>query len=210
MSIKTQVALNLRSLNAGEKAQRARALVSALTDNPDFPKTYPSLATIAEAAAKLEMAIGEALKARDISLAKTAFQQQAEAELEVLMLALGSFIQAESKGDEAKIKNAGLSLKGTPAPVGLPKMPTGLSTPDSNKQGAILLKWKSVRGGRSYIVRISENISDPAAWVQADVVTKPSCIITGLTTGKQYWLQVAAIGTAGQSDWSKPLQKMVV
>jgi len=39
--------------------------------------------------------------------------------------------------------------------------------------------------------------------------TKSNTTITGLTSGQQYWFQVAALATAGQGPWSDRATKMV-
>jgi hypothetical protein len=203
MKHKIKVALNLQHLSVTEKVQRARVLIDTLKGNGDFLKPYPSLETIAAAAALLETANAEMLKVRELSIAKTAIQQEKEKELDILLQALGSFIEVESRGDETKIKGVGLAIKAVPAPIDFITAPDMFLAPNAGKRGSIRLKWKSVRGGKSYIVQISDNIP-AASWEQAGVVSKPVITLHGLTSSNEYWFRVASIGNAGQSEWSKP------
>jgi hypothetical protein len=205
---KTKVVLNLRLLSVPDKIAKSKSYVTALTGNANFPNASANLEGITTAIAELDLADGEANAARDISVTKTAIKNQKEEELDFKLTALAGYVEGESKGDEAKIKSAGMDIKAGASPIGVPATPSALSASEGAKTGTINLKWKSVRGAKSFLVRITEAIADNNSWKQSTVVTKANAAIDGLTSGKQYWFQVGAVGAAGQGAWSDPAVKV--
>jgi hypothetical protein len=135
-------------------------------------------------------------------------ERQTEDYFDSLMGSWGSYVETESKGDEAKIKSAGFDIKAKPVPIGIPAMPLSLASAEGANKGCLSLKWKAVRGAKSYIIRITDNIADMNSWKQIMVVTKASALIEGLVSGTQYWFQVSPVGAAGQGPWSDPTTKV--
>ncbi len=73
--------------------------------------------------------------------------------------------------------------------------------------GEVNLLWEPVRGARTYVIQKSHDSGNPSRWMQEDIVTKSSCTISKLKSGRKYWFRVAAIGSNGQGPWSEPVQK---
>jgi predicted phage tail protein len=101
-----------------------------------------------------------------------------------------------------------MDVRAGATPIGIPATPAALAAGEGAKTGSIALKWKAVRGAKSYLVRITDTIADNTSWKQAAVVTKAAANIEGLASGKQYWFQVSAVGAAGQGAWSDPAVKV--
>jgi hypothetical protein len=101
-----------------------------------------------------------------------------------------------------------MDIRAGATPIGIPATPAALSAAEGAKTGTISLKWKTVRGAKSYLVRMTDTIADNASWKQAAVVTKAAASIEGLVSGKQYWFQTSAVGAAGQGAWSDPAVKV--
>ncbi len=157
---------------------------------------------------KLQNSYTDALEARGISVTKTAIMNQDETAFDSEVTALGRYVEVECKGDEAKIKSAGMDIKAAAAPIGTPQRPESIKATEGLKNGSVDLKWKSVRGARSYVVRITATIAANDSWKQVLVVTKAAATIESLVSGTQYWFQVAAVGAAGQGPWSDPATKV--
>jgi hypothetical protein len=208
MMKKKQVVLNLRGLSVPEKVAKAKSIAVAMTNNPNFANPKPSPAEILAAAAELEMADSEVMQIRDASVTKTAVRSQKDEALDLILSASAGYVEGESKGDEAKIKSAGMDVKANATPIGIPAMPAALKASEGAKTGIISLKWKAVRGAKSYLVRSTDTIADNASWKQVAVVTKSAADIDALVSGKHYWFQVSAVGAAGQGAWSDPAVKV--
>jgi hypothetical protein len=208
MKQKNQVVLNLHGLSVPDKIEKANSFIKAINGNANFPSPGEQLVKIGEAVASLQAAYTDATEARGIAVTKTAIMNQLEAALDLLLTALGHYVEGECKGDEAKIKSAGMDIKAAATPIGIPQRPDGMTAAEGLKNGSINLKWKAVKGARSYVVRTTATIADGASWKQVLVVTKASATIDNLVSGTQYWFQVAAVGAAGQGPWSDPATKV--
>ena len=203
-----KVNLNLKSYSLPDKIQYSVQIIKAMTGNANFATPDPKLADVQTAIDNLQKTYTEANNLRQLSYAKTAEQSQHEKNVDTLLTALGNYVETASRGDEVIIKSAGIDTRAKNAPVGIPAMPLNLGTAEGDKNDQIKLKWKSVKGAKSYIVRRTTDVTDNAKWLQEQVVTKATAISTGLASGTQYWYQVAAVGTAGQGAWSDPATKV--
>lgn len=203
-----KVKLNLFGLTLPDKMQFATKVITAITGNANFPAPEPKIDDLQKKVDDLQAAYTKANDLRQQSYSQTALQAQVEKELDAMLNVLGNYVENASKGDEAVIKSSGMDTRAKSAPVGIPAIPQNLSAAEAAKNGEIKLKWKPVKGSKSYIVRHSTDITDATKWIQEQVVTKASALSTGLNSGTQYWYQVAAVGTAGQGPWSDPATKI--
>ena len=205
---KPKVVLNLKALSISDKLELARAVVKALTGNPDFEKPLPTLTEVTAGTDALDKAYTDARALRQSASSATALQYQLEEALDMLLTALGAYVEAMSKGDEAKIRSAGFSVRPPSAPLGLVALPLSLVATPGVMKGTITLKWRSVRGAAAYVVQITTDINDTESWKQVAIVTKTRALAEGLQPGVQYWFQVAATGASGQGPWSDPATRM--
>jgi hypothetical protein len=208
MKKKNQVVLNLQGLSVPDKIEKVRGNIKSMTGNEHFPEAKEQLARTSAVANKLEKSYTEAIEARGISVTKTAIMNQDEDEFDREYSALGHHVEGASKGDEAKIKSAAMDVKAAATPIGIPQRPEGLKANEGLKNGDLDLKWKPVRGSRTYLVRMTDTIAKMDSWKQVAIVTKSSALIEGLVSGTQFWFQVCAVGAAGQGPWSDPTTKV--
>ncbi len=202
MKKKYKVFLGLSKLTVPEKLQKARGYVKAISGNPDFVKPVPDLAEVTSAIDDLEDGYNQAFALRQSASHATALYKQQMQVLDRLLSALGNYVEGVSFGDEIKIRSAGMDVKGTGTAVGIPAAPASLSASTGPLKGSLMLKWRRVRGAHAYTVQVTDNIADPASWQQVAVVTKSNFLAEGLSTGRQYWFQVSAAGSAGEGPWS--------
>jgi hypothetical protein len=208
MKQKNQVVLNLHGLSVPDKIEKANSFIKAITGNANFANSGEQLVKIGEAATTLQAAYTDATEAKGFAVTKTAIMNQEEDALDLLLTALGHYVEGECKGDDAKIKSAGMDIKAAASPIGIPQRPEGMKATEGLKNGSVNLKWKAAKGARSYMVRITATIADGNSGKQVLVVTKASATIETLESGTQYWFQAAAVGAAGQGPWSDPATKV--
>jgi Fibronectin type III domain len=209
MEKKAKVVLNLSVLSIPDKVNLTEQFKTALTGNPNFKTVGELLGLTNEQAQKLQQRYNKVQAIRNEGITETALMHQEADVLESLLKQLGLTVEAESKGDPALIKSAGMQVRRTASKAGIPSLPEALAAKEGSKPGSIFLKWKGVRGSRTYLVRATTDVGNEASWQQVAVTTKAKVEIEGLTSGKQYWFQVCAVGTAGLSPWSDPATKVV-
>jgi hypothetical protein len=201
--------LNLQSRSPLEKVQKTEDIVTALTANASFPTPIPSLATMTGKADALSAAVS----AREA--AKMAFDEAltnlntAEVDLDTSLTQLMAYVESASGGDEAKILSAGFEIKGKPSPVGAMPQVQGLDSSAGDAEGRIILRWKSVKGAKTYEIQTCPDPITAAGWKSAGLTTKASLTLDGLPTGGRCWFRVRAIGSAGPGPWSDPCVKTV-
>ncbi len=108
---------------------------------------------------------------------------------------------AESKTkDKAVLTGWGFPVRADRQPVGPLPAPVDLRVSGGDLSGTIEPHWDPVSGATAYIVEVGETSDGP--WTQKYVGTKSSCVVSGLVSGKEYWVRVCAVGAAGNSNWS--------
>ena len=203
-----KIKLNFKGLSVPEKIARAQQIVSALTDNTDFPSPQPTLAQVTSSINALDEASSKAQQARQESKARTSEQNDREDDLDRTMTQLVGYLESVAGGDETKIKQAGLDVKDTNTTADEINVPANFNISASDHDGELDLQWDTVRNARSYIVERSADPPGATTWTQAAIVTRSRATIMGLTSGTKYWFRVAALGPAGQSGWSNPATKI--
>jgi hypothetical protein len=119
-----------------------------------------------------------------------------------MLTADAGYVQSVSAGDAALIESVGMSVKAPSAPIGSLPAPQKLIASTTTAPATVVLRWKAVKGAKSYQVQTATDITGAGNWQTAASSTKGRCVVSGLTSGTKYWLRVAAIGAAGQGPWS--------
>jgi hypothetical protein len=205
----SKIKLNLGSLNVEQKITLGNNIKTAMTANAVFPTPNPtlpnygtavtSLTTKNAAVVALQSQLGTALSDRDA----------AELNFDVLTRQLASYVDNIAVGDPVKIQSAGMDVKATPAPIGVPNMPSNLSLTASDADGQLDVHWDRVRGAKSYEIQTSPDPITLTSWQNRSSVTKSAAILAGLTSGTKVWVHIRAIGASGPGAWSDPATKVV-
>jgi Fibronectin type III domain len=203
-----KIKLNLRTLSTPEKIARARQIVTALTENSNFPAPNPPLAQVSTAIDKVEQLNDDVQAARAAAKAKTSELNQQEAALDRTLTQLAAYVESVGGDDEAKIISAGMETRAARSAAGDVSAPHDLSASAGDHEGEVDLQWDKVNNARSYIVEQSPDPPTDSSWSNSAVVVKSQATIEGLTSGKKYWFRVAAVGATGQSGWSNPAAKI--
>jgi len=203
-----QIKLDLENMPLPTKIQFARQVITALTNNPDFPSPEPTIAELTTQTGATEGAYNTAQASRQKAISDTATQNDEEKQLDTLLTRLGSYVQLKSAGQEVKIRSAGMQIKAPIAPVGPLGAPENLLLTDGGSEGTLVASWGKIRGAVSYIVETTTAPDAKSGWSYSSATTKTRLSLTGLSSGTRYWCRVAALGAAGQGPFSDPAAKV--
>ena len=119
---------------------------------------------------------------------------------------LGRYVEITSNGDMAIFKSSGFepasTVKAPPQPTPIPvirKIKHGPTT------GQLTVQIKSVPGAGAYQMRHGSTINGapPTQWITQEFKSvRPALVLSGLTPGTVYAVQVRALGTLGYSNWT--------
>ena len=199
-----KIAYKLRTLLFGDKMTLTGNIITNLTDNPAFEDPNPSLADLT---AKKAACAAKHMEVEDLKSALATASVQEDmllAELDAMLNDLADYAQNVTGGDADLLLSGGFPLAKLPAPIGMLPAPTGMVVTPGNT-GSCTLRWKRDRGTSSFVGQCATSEAGP--WTQFYNGTSSRCTADGLVSGTQYWFRVAAIGAAGQSDWSDPVPK---
>jgi len=197
------VALGLGKLSTAEKIELGHTIVTAMTGNVNFILPNPKLIDVSAAILALETAVFN-VDSQGGGTLLTSIMHAKERELEDLLTAEGNYVDSIAKGSETIILSAGMKTKKQSAPIGIPVQVQGMKASAGAQTGKILLKWSNVKGGRAYIVYMSEDVNAPASWRVIGYPTAASFTAASLVAGSEHWFKVEAIGSAGVGHASDP------
>jgi hypothetical protein len=200
---KAKVKLNLRNLSVEEKIVFSKQVITSMTGNVNFATPVPALASITAAITAAETANADLKVSRKATVTKASILDDKLAELDSVVAQLANYVENVAKGDDTKIKSAGMGVRSQASPIGLPSSPENLLTA-AVTQNEVELDWEKVTGAKSYVVQLTLDISGNSNWTMGTIVTKAKATIKNLESGKKYWFRVAAVGAAGQGPWSDP------
>jgi hypothetical protein len=203
----TTVKLDFKANSVPVKLEKAAYYVQKMTGNPNFPSPSPLLSEITAAIEALRLA---AANATDGGKTLKIIKDQKEEILDDLITRLGAYVQDESKGDELIILSAGMEVRKKATPIGELPAPENFIVENDTTKGSMKLKWDVVPGKSSYIVQYAQAGEATLNWQLAGVPTAAKIVIENLKPGSVYAFRVAAVGAAGQSDWSNVVDRMAI
>lgn len=206
----SKVALALGSLTLDQKAALLVTIVAKMTDNPNFKTPDPALNALTDA----NLATVNQRNKRDTLQADakqaTTDLKALEALFDKLLTALGAYVENIAQGSKAIIESAGMPASadtgGRPDPHKLPA-PEGLAVTMGDAPGEVDPHWHRVTGAGAYELHYGQNGPDTLDHQMTVVGSK--AVLTGLTPGKEAWVVVYAVGTAGRGAPSQPARCMV-
>ena len=200
------VVLDFVRIPVSEKVEFIRSVSTKMKENPNFPTPDVSLDELDAKADQLESrsvaALGGGKEAK-------ALMRQAEAEANKLLRKMAKYVDRIADGDVAIILSAGFNLAKQPAPAVRPDFSVELG----EKSGSVVLRRQAVDGVRSYIWQhcMGDTPADNEAdWVTAQVTSKATAEITGLTPLSKYWFRSAAVTPSGIMAYNSPILQVVI
>ncbi|MBO9681175.1 MAG: fibronectin type III domain-containing protein [Flavisolibacter sp.] len=185
----------------------SKSVVAALTGNAFFPSLSPSLATVQTAINAYDDSLAAA---KEGGKANIAAKNARKAELVDVLTNLGLDVMKTCDGNEEMLGTCGFPLIKTPQPqppLGTPvisKIELGQST------GELLVVIKTLKGARGYVIEYTEDpLGDDAVWHSQNSTTLKT-LLSGLVSGKKYWIRVVAYGKGDQVMVSDPALSRLV
>jgi len=204
-----RIRLNLRSLSVTDKIAKGRQIVTAMTNNTNFPNPSPPLTEITASLDELTQAFALVQSAKSEVSTRVVTQDNSEAKLDQLLTQLAGYVESVAGRDDTLITSVGMETKAVPSAATVPSVPQALAANAGEHEGEINLLWKAVPKARSYIIEFSLDPATASSWTHVGIATSASKVVTNLTSGKRYWFRVAAVGAGGQSGWSEHATKVV-
>jgi hypothetical protein len=181
----------------------ARAIVKALTGNPNFPSPTPSLAALTTNIDDLQAA-ETAAQARTKGAVTT--RNEKRAALVLQLQELRAYIQtvANASPDHSAsiIESAGLSVR----PTAVRKARVFAAKPGA-VSGAVKLFTARAAHRASYEWQYSTD--GGKTWILAPGTLTSKTTIAGLTPGSTVLFRSRALTTAGEGDWTQPVSLLV-
>jgi hypothetical protein len=191
-----QVILELQEKNDQQLKTFSAAHKAAMAGNPNYMTPSPS-ATVYDAAQLLFSQKVDAITTAETALAVLrAEKEAAKADLILQLTSRGSYVQAASGGNEAKIHSAGFDTKSAPTPTTSLPAPTNVSASGGDLEGELDGQWDAVPKAKTYVVqcRLHPDNAAPGPWEQAKITTRSRLTLEGLISGTVYAIRVQALG----------------
>ena len=189
----------------------AGSVLTSMTANVYFTTPAPALSVLETALEdyreKLEIA------RRRGSPMDTTLKNQTRAVLADVLVELGAYVRFIAKGDLAIIQSSGFQPSAVYVPGSKPDVPQNVQLLNHLGDGELQLKFNRVYYALVYEYRLAEvsETQEPLVWRDRQTTTNSmKTIISGLTRGVEYEVQVRAINRHGRSAWSQPARQIAL
>ena len=180
-----------------------RAIVTAMTSNPNFTNPDPALASVTAALDELQTA-ETATQARTHGAAATRNDKRTTVVL--LLQQVKGYIQktadANMENGAAIIQSAGLSVKKPAA-----RAPRTFEAKPGPVSGSVKLVAKAAAPRASYEWQFSTD--GGKTWLSAPVTLQAKTIVQGLTPGATVTFRYRGVTKTGEGDWSQLVTAIV-
>jgi hypothetical protein len=206
-----RVLMNFRSLPDGDLQNRAGAVWTGLSGNPNFPNPPVDLNALKSSIDMLAELVVEALDgSKKVKAAKT---KQREV-LAKMLRQLAIYAETNCNDDPAVFVTSGFlaaSTTRTLTPQPLDK-PVVKRIDQGSISGELLVRITSVPNAASYELRYAvETDLLPGEWTILTMTTVKSAVsVKTLKPGTIYAFQVRGLGKLGYTDWSSSKTRMVI
>lgn len=203
--MKPKILTNLGKYADANLKDKAIYITSSMAENPFFTSPIPSITEVQGAVTAYSTALDAAA---GLDRVKVAEKNQARKVLLGLLTQLGLYVMSVANGDAYMLTSSGFSLAKTPEPGKLAN-PGTVTLTSGVTSGQMVSSIKRTKYARVYSYEIAdEYVNEVGNWTATHTTTS-KYVYNGLVPGKQYWVRVAAIGTANQVTYS-PVSTMFV
>ena len=202
--------LALQTLTPDEMVALANTIITAMTGNANFATPNPTLAAVTTLKTTLATKIAAFNSTVAASATALSDRDGSAAALAAALTQLAAYVENITAGDRTKIESAGMSVRGTPTPIGPMPQVQNLVATASDFDGALDLGWDAVRGAGSYEVHASADPVTATSWNFKDLSNKSSTTLNSFSSGTKIWVRVRAVGADNnKGPWSDPSVKTV-
>ena len=202
---KDHVVLNFVKITIAQKIEVGRSVESKMKLNPRFTTPDVPLEELKSSTDLLETRNVAALTGGKEA---TALMHQAEDVWVDKMRKTALYVDRIADGDGVVILSAEFDMAKQPSPAVRPEFSVELG----EKSGTIILRRQKVDGARSYIWQYTKQESPLIItdWVNAEVTSKASVELSGLTPLTKYWFRVAVVTIEGTGAFTMPIMQVVI
>ena len=118
------------------------------------------------------------------------------------------FVGTAANGDETIIIQSGFHVSKQPTLFQKPEIAVKYGA----HSGSVIVNIKAIPGAVAYRCQYTTDASPSAAtvWIEVDISTITTIQIDNLIPGTTYSFRFASISSAGTSDYSRPITKIVI
>ncbi len=203
---KDKVILDFIRIPVANKVEIARGVIAKMKNNPAFPKPDINLDEVEAQTNLLEARYIAAMSGAKVAIA---LLQHAEEEWDNTMRKTALYVDRIADGEAAVIVSAGFNLAKQRGPTNRSEF----EVKRGDKPGTVILRRYIIQGARSYVWQYCAGespVSTEAEWITAQVTTRATAEISGLTTFTTYWFRCAAVTSKGISGYSVPVMLVVI
>ncbi|HEY2381643.1 MAG TPA: fibronectin type III domain-containing protein [Terriglobia bacterium] len=206
--IKASLAFN--GMKPSELVLQAKQVHDAMPNNPVYTGAPVDPATLEGA---IDTYIASAAQAADSKKAVAEREKQRKV-LVGLLKQLAHFVEVACKEDMAVFMTSGFKPATYSRTAPQPLLPASISSVDQGNTGQLLVSVKSMPKARMVEVHYAPAgtvQTPPTPWTTVTIpnARKPA-VLNNLTPGTTYTIQVRAYGMLGYTDWSDPVNRMVI
>lgn len=203
---KDRIVLDFVRIPVAQKIEFGKGVIAKMKGNPKF--TTPDV-TIADMETKTELLETRSVAALDGGKEVTALMHQTETEWVDIMRKMAKYVDRIADGDNTIILSSGFNMAKQPSPAVRPEFSVELG----EKSGSVVLRRQAVEGAKSYIWQYctgdTPEVND-TEWVVAQVTSKASVELSGLTALSKYWFRSAVVTASGTSAYNSPIMQVVI
>jgi hypothetical protein len=187
------------------------AIVKALTGNVNFTNTPVDLSVLKTTLDSFAAAIADA---KDGSKKAIVVRNQIGEGIVRMLRVLAFYVELNCKDDMNTFLTSGFTPRSTTRTPPQPLQPTIVLSVDQGVSGEFKVSMQSVARAKNYQVRsgvVGPGGATPTTWSTVTVPNaKTAAVISGLTPGTTYAIQVRAYGTLGYTEWSDSAVRMAI
>ena len=203
---KDRIVLDFVRIPVSQQTEFGKGVISKMKNNPKF--TNPDV-SVDELEAKNTLLETRSVAALGGGKEPTALLHQTADEWVDMMRKMANYVNRIADGDDTVILSAGFNLAKQPAPAIRPDF----SVEQGEKSGSVTIRRQAVDGAKAYVWQYCSGETpavNDADWITAQVTSKASVELTGLSSMTKYWFRSAVVTTSGTSAYNAPLMKGVM
>jgi len=201
-----KVVLDFIRIPVANKVEIARGVIVKIKNNPDFPSPDVSIDDLEAQTNLLETRY---IATMDGGKMATALLHQAEEVWDELMRKTAAYVDRIADGDDSVVLSAGFNLIKQRGSTNR----SVFEVKHGDKSGTVVLRRYIIQGAHAYIWQYCAGDSpatNDAEWITAQVTTRATAEISGLTTFCTYWFRCAAVTAKGISGYSVSIRLVVI
>ncbi len=140
--------LGLNGLKPADLVVKSSTIEQNMEGNVNFPTPEPALADITAKRTELYTLISKASVGDRVAIAD---RNVAYDELAAMLRKLAKYVSLTADGNEGIIVSSGFGVRKQSEPTPRVSRPVDFNVQRAHLQGEVILSWKTVRGGMSYI-----------------------------------------------------------